>query len=77
MSMKEKQDAAIVAAFNSETRVGMQVILINDMGEREETYTESEAYIDAAGQKMIQVAGKRGGYLLERIIPAEPYEDDE
>lgn len=66
-TLTEMQMEGKVKAWNSNHPVGSKVILTNDIGENEETVTRSEAFIMGGHSAMIQVKGRSGCYLLDRI----------
>ena len=66
--LKQMQGQAIADAFNELTPIGTDVILINDMGERETTKTRSIAWILGHGEPVVSVEGRSGGYILSRIL---------
>lgn len=55
--------------FNEEYSIGQLVELENDFGKKEKTYTTSIAWELGHGEPVVKLAGKTGGYSLDRVTP--------
>ena len=57
----------MVYVWNEKYPVGTPVELTDDFGDVHQTKTRSVAWVINGDTALIQVEGKRGGYLLDRI----------
>lgn len=53
--------------FNATVPIGSPVIYINDVGERENVTTRSEAWALGHGEAVVKIKGRAGGVALSRI----------
>lgn len=58
-------------AWNKQYPPGTEVILTNDFGLSEKTRTRSIAWDLGDGTPVVKVAGRTGGYFLQRIRPVD------
>ncbi len=62
-----KEEARRAQIWNSEYPIGTRVALVLDNGTSIVTTTDSEAWLLGHGQAVISVAGKSGGWALDRV----------
>jgi hypothetical protein len=61
----------LVAKWNEANAVGCEVVLTDDMGNKHDTKTRSNAWVLPSGHPVVMVEGRAGGYDLFRIVPKD------
>ena len=77
MSMTPVAAASFVESFNQVNPIGTPIILIKDRGEKIETKTKSEAFVDDNHYPMIMIDGISGSYSLNRVVVNRKANDHE
>jgi hypothetical protein len=70
MRMKKRNPELDVLKWNTEHKVGTEVLVTRDNGTEDRTFTRSEAWVLGSHSAVVQLSGEAGCFLLSRVRPA-------